>query len=273
MDEKLLNEDMEKMQPYLLKWHREYSVMLLTSPYNTLQYVVEMEGFAPAKDMLCQGYLYSISEAFRELVKTHYYAQAAYKIEAELREEGDTAWSNYWKFEVKNYYFRTVIPRIISLLDYLAVMINELSGCELVKEDGKVYFDPFKSLLRKRKQKAGWLSFEEIVELNRILSPIYKDISREERKILKHYRNTATHRYFVGIDELTVSFQRRELSKQEQQMYGIQKTHSYGMRGRPEYSFDELNITAEKLLNNLDSMLSRLMQIDMMQRSVKRIDE
>lgn len=273
MDEKLLDEDLEKMQPYLLKWHREYHVMLLTSPFKTLQYEVEMDGFAPVKDMLCQSYLYSISEAFHELVKTHYYAQAAYKIETELSEKGETDWSNYWKFEVKNYYFRTVIPRIISLLDYVAVMINELSRCELVKEEGKVYFNPFKSLLRKRNQKAGWLSFKEIEELNRILSHAYKGIQQEDRKILRHYRNTATHRYFVGIDELSVPFQRRKLSKQEQQMIDTQQKYSYGMRGKPEYSYDELNGTAEKLLNNLDDMLYQLMEMNMMQSAVKRIEE
>ena len=273
MDEKLLDEDLEKMQPYLMKWHREYSVMLLTSPYETLKYEVTMEGFASVKDMLCQSYLYSISEAFRELVKTYYYAQAAYTVEKELRKKGDTNWSNHWKYEVKNYHFRTVIPRIISLLDYVAVMVNELSRCELVKEEGKVYFNPFKALLRKRKQKAGWLSFEEIKELNRILSHAYKGIQQEDRKILRHYRNTATHRYFVGIDELSVPFQRRKLSKQEQQMFDAQQKYSYGMRGKPEYSYDELNGTAEKLLNNLDVMLSLLIGMDMMQSAVKRIEE
>ena len=77
----------------------------------------------------------------------------------------------------------------------------------------------------------------------------------------------------MGIDELTVSFQRRELSKNEQQMYGTQQTYSYGMHGRPEYSFNELNITAEKLLNNLDFMLSKLMQMDIMQGAVKTREE
>lgn len=273
MDEKLLDQDLEKMQPYLMKWHREYSVMLLTSPYETLKYEVTMEGFAPVKDMLCQSYLYSISEAFRELVKTYYYAQTAYKIEKELREKGETNWSNHWKFEVKNYYFRTVIPRIISLFDYVAVMINELSRCEIVKEEGKVYFNPFKSLLRKCNKKAGWLSFEEIKELNRILSHAYKGIQQEDRKILRHYRNTSTHRYFVGIDELTVPFQRRELSEQEQEFLQTKQKYSYGMRGKPEYSYDELNGTAEKLLNNLDDMLYRLIKMKMMQSAVKRIEE
>ncbi|GEN85219.1 hypothetical protein SLU01_35310 [Sporosarcina luteola] len=273
MDDPLLDEHMEKMKPYLMKWHREHSVMLLTSPYITLHYEVVMEGFAPPKDMLCQSYLYSITEAFRELVRTHYYAQAAYQIEIELREKGDVGWSNYWKFEVKNYYFRMVIPRIISLLDYVAVMINELSGCELVKDEWKVYFNPLKSLLRKQKQEVGWLSLKEIEELNLILSPIYKDISREDRKILNRYRNTATHRYFVGIDELTVSFQRRKLSEIDQRMLNTQQTHSYGMRGRPEYTFDELNTTAEKLLSNLDGVLSKLMQMHMMKRSVKQMEE
>ena len=273
MDEQLLNEDMKKMQPYLLKWHKEYSVMLLTSKFKTLQYEIAMEGLAPVKEMLCQGYLYSISEAFRELVKTHYYAQAAYKIEAELRGEGDIGWSNYWKFEVKNYYFRTVIPRIISLLDYVAVMINELSQRELVSNVRRVDYRTIMLALESRVEKAGWLSYEEIIEVAGILSIAYANTIQEDIRLLKDYRDIATHRYFVGIDELTVSFQRRELSKNEQQMYGTQQTYSYGMHGRPEYSFNELNITAEKLLNNLDVMLSKLMQMDIMQGSVKLREE
>lgn len=273
MDEKLLDKHMEKLKPYLMKWHREHSVMLLTSPYRTLHYEVEMSGFAHIKVMLCQSYSYSIIEAFRELVRSHYYAQSAYKIESELREKGDTGWSNYWKFEVKNYYFRTIIPRIISLLDYVAVMINELSGCELVKEEEKVYFNPFRSLIRKHKQKAGWLSLEEIKELNTIFSPIYKDISQGDRKIIRSYRNTTTHRYFVGIDELSVPFQKRELSAQERQMFETTQKYSYSMRAKPEYSYEELNSTAEKLLGNLDAMLSRLLQMDMMKGSVKKREE
>lgn len=273
MDERLLDEHLEQMQPYLMKWHREYSIMLLTSPYETLKYEVTMEGFAPVKDMLCQSYLYSISEAFRELVKTYYYAQAAYEIEKELREKGETGWSNHWKFEVKNYHFRTVIPRIISLLDYVAVMINELSRRELNSNVRGVYFKSLKPTLASRKEKAGWLSYEEIGELYEILSVVYNDINQEEKVILKEYRDIATHRYFVGIDELSVPFQRRKLSEQEQQMLDTKQEYSYGMRGKPEYSYAELNGTAEKLLNNLDDMLSQLMEMEMMQCAVKRIEE
>jgi hypothetical protein len=147
---------------------------------GTIQYEVELEGFARVKDMLCQSYIYSISEAFRELVKTYYYAQAAYKIETELRENGENGWSNYWKFEVKNYHFRTVIPRIISLLDYVAVMINELSKRELISNVKGVYFKKLRSVLIHHEKKAGWLS------------------SEEEKDILKDYRDIATHRYLVG---------------------------------------------------------------------------
>lgn len=272
MDEKLLNEDLEKMQPYLLKWFREYSVMLLNSPLKTLKYEVSMDGFAPVKDMLSQSHLYSIFEAFRELVKTHYYSQAACTIEKELREEGEIEWSNYWKYEVKNYYFRSIIPRIVSLLDYVAMMINELSQRELNSNVGSVYFNTLKSSLTARKEKAGWLSYEEIKEIDMILSHAYLEITQEEKAILRLFRNTSTHRYFVGIDELTVPFQRRELSKQERELLQTQRKYSYGLRGKPEYSFDELNGTVEKLLDNIDDMLTRLVEMDMMQNLVQRIE-
>lgn len=270
MDEKLLDEDLEKMQPYLAKWYKDHCKMSLTSPYKTLQYEVIMEGFAPLEDMLCQSYFYSILEAFRELVKTYYYAQAAHKIEIELKEKDEKNWSNYWKFEVKNYHFRTVIPRIIALLDYVAVMINELSRREIIKEERKVYFDRFKSLLRNRKTRAGWLSFEEIKELNRILSPIYQSISQEDRRMLKYYRNTTTHRYFVGIDELSVPLKRRDLSKTEQRKFDTEKTYVYRMHTRPEYTFDILNTLAQKMLNNLDEMLFGLIQMDIMKNSLNK---
>lgn len=272
MDEKLLNEDLEKMQPYLLKWVREYSVMMLTSPFKTLEYEVSMDGFAPVKDMLSQSHLYSILEGFRELVKTHYYSEAAYKIEKELREEGEIEWSNYWKYEVKNYYFRSIIPRIVSLFDYVAMMINELSQRELISNVRSVYFNTLASSLANCKEKSGWLTYEEIKELDTILSYAYLEITQEEKDILKLFRDTSTHRYFVGIDELTVQFQRKELSKQEREILQTQQKYSYGFRGKPEYSFDELNFTAEKLLNNIDEILSRLMEMDMMQNSVQRIE-
>lgn len=144
-------------------------------------------------------------------------------------------------------------------------MINELSQFKLVKEEKNVYFNSFKSLLKKYNQKAGWLSCEEIEELKGILSHAYNGIRQEDRKILRHYRNAATHRYFVGIDELSVPFQRRKLSKQEQRMFGTDQNYSYRMRGKPDYSYDELNVTVEKMLNNLDVMLSQLIEMDMMQ--------
>lgn len=277
MDEKLLDEHLEKMQPYLLEWFRKYNVMILTSPFKTLEYEVVIDGFAPGtpvKDMLCQSHLYSISEAFKELVKTYYYSLAAYTIEKELREEGEIEWSNYWKYEVKNYYFRNIIPRIISLLDYVAMMINELSQRKLIPNVKGVYFnDHFMSILATRKEKAGWLTYEDIKELNKILSHVYRDIDEEEKDILKHYRNTTTHRYFIGIDELTVPIQRREITKQEQELYQIRNNYSYRVTGKPEYTFEELRGTVEKQMNNLDFMLTQLVEMDFLQNAVKRMGQ
>lgn len=274
MGDKLLDEHLEKMQPYLIKWFREFNVMMLDSPFKTLEYEVLMDGFAPVKDMLCQSHLYSISEAFKELVKTYYYSQSAYAIEKELREEGEIGWSNYWKYEVKNYYFRSIIPRFISLLDYVAVMINELSQRKLIPNIKRVYFnDHFKSILATRREKAGWLTYEEIRELDKILSHIYKDIGEEEKDILKLYRDTTTHRYFVGIDELTVPIQRKKITKQEQELYHIRNDSSYSVTGKPEYTFEKLKDTVEKQMNNLDFMLSQLMEMDFLQNAVKRTDQ
>lgn len=273
MDEKLLEEEMDFLQPYLLKWHREYIAMMLSSSYKTLKYEIKDEILAPSNDMLCQSYLNSISEAFRELVRTYFYSEAAYIIESDLKVKDKIGRSNYWKYEVKNYYFRTVIPRIISLLDYVAVMINELSQCKIEKDDKKVYFHSFRSKLKKRKEKAGWLTLDVIEELDDILLCVDKDIRQEDMKILKHFRDTTTHRYFVGIDELTVPFQRRKLSKQDEDRLGTHYNQVYGMSGRPEYTFDELKNTALKLIKNLDDMLSKLMQMDMMRNSVQKRDE
>ncbi|TMN21857.1 hypothetical protein [Lentibacillus cibarius] len=271
MDKRLLEEHLEEMQPYLLKWFREYNVMLLTSPFKTLEYEVFMDGFAPAKDMLCQSYLYSISEAFKELVKTYYYSLSAYAIEKKLREEGEIGWSNYWKYEVKNYYFRSIIPRFISLLDYVAVMVNELSQRKLISNIRRVYFNGIKSVLEIRKEGAGWLTYEDIKELSKILSYAYRDINEEEKDVLKLYRNTTTHRYFVGIDELTVPIQRRKITEQEQELYKIRDNYSYRVTGKPDYTFEKLNETIEKLMNNLDFMISQLMEMDFMQNVVTRI--
>lgn len=58
-----------------------------------------------------------------------------------------------------------------------------------------------------------------------------------------------------------------------EQILNTKSTHSYKMRGRPEYTFDKLDVIAKKLLSNLDEMLSGIMQMDMMKKSVKRTEE
>src|SRR5699024_5051188 len=126
-----------------------------------------------------------------------------------------------------------------------------------------------KSTLNTYKEQAGWLSYEEIKDLYEILSCAYKDIYPEEHEVLKTYRNTATHRYFVGIDELTVPIKRRKRTKQEQQVLQSHDKYSYRVTGRPEYSFEELNEIINKLLNNFDLMLSQLIEMDLMQDAIK----
>lgn len=143
-----------------------------------------------------------------------------------------------------------------------------MSQRKLISNIKRVYFNAqFKSILASRKEKAGWLTYEDIKELDKILSLAYTDIGEEEKNILELYRNTTTHRYFVGIDELTVPIQIREITKQEQGLYQIRANYSYMVTGKREYTFDKLKGTIEKLMNNLDIMLYQLMEMDFIKMS------
>ena len=132
MDYSLLDEHLEKMQPYFKKWIREYNIMLLDSSLESSKYEVSIDATFNPKDAICQQYMYSIDNAFRELVRTYCYSTSAHLIEKELRDKEEIPWSNYWKYEIKNYYFRSIIPRYLSILDYIAVMINEISNQKLI---------------------------------------------------------------------------------------------------------------------------------------------
>lgn len=271
MDYSLLDEHLEAMQPYLIKWFREYNIMLLNSGLKTNKYEVLIDVGLHVKNILCQGHMYSIYNAFQELIRTYYYSMSAYLIEKELRSKGEIGWSNYWKYEVKNYYFRSVIPRFFSILDYIAVMINELSGQKLVKNIRQVYFEKIKSLLLKDggKDNIGWLTKQDIKEINKILKYVYADITDEEKEILRPFRDKSTHRYLVGIDELTVPIRRKKLTGKEIKLFRAKDDYAYSVKGKPEFGFNELAIIIEKIIDNLDLVVSKLMELDIMKDVVK----
>lgn len=254
MDYSLLDKHLEEMQPYLIKWFREYNLMLLNSDLKTNKYEILIDVGLHVKNMLCQWHMYSI-----------------YLIEKELRSKGEIGWSNYWKYEVKNYYFRSVIPRFFSILDYIAVMTSELSGQKLAKNIRQVYFEKIKSFLLKDggKDNIGWLTKQDIKEVNKILKYVYADITDEEKEILRPFRDKLTHRYLVGIDELTVPIHRRKLTGEEIKLFGAKDDYAYSVKGKPEFEFNELAIIIEKLIDNLDLVVSKLMELDIMKDVVK----
>ena len=189
MDYSLLDEHLEKMEPYFKKWIREYRIMMLNSSLESAKYEVSIDATFNPKDAICQQYMYSIYNAFRELVKTYYISISAYSIEKELRDKEErnkeeTHWSNYWKFEIKNYHFRSLIPRYFSILDYIAVMINEISNQKLISNIGKVDFRRMKAKLLtvKDKEKIGWLTGQDIRQISEILEYVYTDITNEEKE-------------------------------------------------------------------------------------------
>lgn len=266
MDYSLLDEHLEKMQPYFKKWIREYNIMLLDSSLKSTKYEVSIDATFNPKDAICQQYMYSIYNAYRELIRTYCYSTAACLIEKELRDKGEIAWSNYWKYEIKNYYFRSIIPRCFSILDYIAVMTNEISKQSLISNIRNVNFQSIKEKLLtvEDKDNLGWLTGKDIKEINEILEYVYVDVTDEEKKILRPYRNKETHRYLVGIDEMTVSTHRRKLPEEEKELYGVKGDYSYSFKGKPEFEFAILNAIVEKLINNLDLVISKLLELDIM---------
>ncbi|SQB34163.1 hypothetical protein [Clostridium cochlearium] len=266
MDYSLLDEHLEKMEPYFKKWIREYNIMLLDSSLESAKYEVSIDATFNPKDAICQQYMYSIYNAFRELVRTYCYSTSAYSIEKELRDKEEIAWSNYWKYEIKNYYFRSIIPRYFSILDYIAVMINEISKQKLIPNirivDFKKMMDKLVSL--KDMESVGWLTEKDIKEIKEIFNDIQSSITSEERKILRDYRNKETHRYLIGIDEITVSTHKRRLTKKEKELYKLKGDYAYSFKGKPEIEFSKLNTIVEKLINNLDLVISKLLELDIM---------
>lgn len=268
----LLYKHLEEMQPYVIKWFEKYHIMLFESDFEIHKYEVLIDGYKlNPKNMLCAGHIYSIYNAFQELIKSYYYSISAYLIEKELKNKGNIGWSNYWKYEVKNYYFRSLIPRFFSILDYIAVMINELCMQQLIKNEGQVYFTKLKKRLIKNEDKGniGWLTNKDIKEINEILDYVYVDLDSEEKKILRSYRNKATHRYLVGIDELTVCIHREKLTEEEIKLLGAKGGYKYSVHGKPKCKFDKMIIVIEKLINNLDLVVSRLMKLKIMEDVVK----
>ena len=267
MDYSLLDKHLEEMQPYLRKWFREYNIMLLNSSLESAKYEVSVDATFNPKDAICQQYMYSIYNAFHELIKTYCYSMSAYSIEKELRDKGEVSWSNYWKYEIKNYYFRSIIPRYFSILDYIAVMINEISKQSLITSIRNVNFQSIKEKLLtvEDEDKVGWLTGKDIKKINEILEYVYVNITDEEKEILRPYRNKEMHRYLVGIDEITVSTHRRKLPKEEKKLFDAKGDYVYSFKGKPEFRFTKLNTIVEKLIINLDVVICRLLKLDIME--------
>ncbi|MBY6876252.1 hypothetical protein [Clostridium botulinum] len=270
MDYKLLDEHLEFIQPYLIKWFREYNILMLEADYKIYKYEV-LDGFINnPRTLICQGYINSIKNAFKEMIKSYYYSVSANLIEKELLKEGQE-WSGCWKYEIKNYYCRNLIPQFFSILDYIAVMINELSKQQLITKIYLVNFKKIKHELSKyiKNDYVGWLTNNDIRKINTLIQCAYLNITDEEKEVLKPYRNKAIHRYLIGIDEILVNTHRKELTNKDKKMFQVNQGHKYSVKFKPEYNFNQLIIIIEKLINNLDLMISELMRLDIMKEVIK----
>lgn len=266
MDYSLLDKHLQKMEPYFKKWIREYNIMLLDSDLKNIKNQVSIDATLYPKDAICQQHMYSINNAFYELVRTYYYSMSAYSIEKELKNKEEIVWSNYWKYEIKNYYFRSIIPRYFSILDYIAVMINEISKQKLISNIRRVDFKRMMDKLVNFKgtESVGWLTEKDMKEIIEILNDIKSSITSEERKVLRDYRNKETHRYLIGIDEMTVSTYKRALTKEEKKLYETKDDYVYTFEGKPKVKFSQLKPIIEKLIYNLDSSIDKLLQLEIM---------
>lgn len=276
MGHSLLDEQLQEMQPYLIKWFKQYNVMMVDSRYKANKYEVITDNISfDSLFLTCQGYMYSIHSAFKELLKSYYYSVSADLIEKELRKKNEIGWSNYWKYEIKHYYFRNVISNYFSILDYIAVMVNELAQQQLIKDVRAVTFNKINTVLSnlKNQDNVGWMCAKDIKNIKTILPLAYTDITHAEKKILKPYRNRLTHRYLVGIDEMTVFTHREKVTEEDKDLYGRKDKFKYKVKANPEFTYDELKAIAEKLINNLDIMLYELTNLKIIryQSIIKKI--
>ena len=65
---------------------------------------------------------------------------------------------------------------------------------------------------------------------------------------MRDYRNKETHRYLIGIDEITVFLLiKKEINKKREKNYiKLKGDYAYSFKGKPEIEFSKLNTIVEK---------------------------
>lgn len=82
--------------------------------------------------------------------------------------------------------------------------------------------------------------------------------------MLRGYRNKETHRYLLGIDELTVFTHKRRLSKKEKKLYRAKGDYTYTFEGKPKLKFSRLILIIKKIIYSLDLAIFKLLELDIM---------
>ncbi len=235
------------------------------------------------RDKLTYEYMLSTYHAYDELIYMYTYSIAAEKISVELENDGDEGFSGFWKFNIRNFYFRNFIPRFWSILDYLTFMAYQLSEGELIpktldKEPKYISFVDFEKNFEERlkidsKNNTGFLTLNDRkIILNSFKKP-FKNITPHGKEMLKRYRDIIIHRYLPGIDEMTINSERAG-SKTRSSDYGKLYSISNGIKkhdyyGIPEFKYSTLIEIAKILLVNLTNILNDFAHLEIMSYIIK----
>jgi len=236
------------------------------------------------RDKLSREYIHSIIDAYYELLYMYSYSIASNIISVKFEEKGESNFSLFWKYEVRNFYFRNFIPRFWSLLDYISFFIYQLSSGELVpkikdEEPRRISFKEFEKNLSKILQVnsenyIGWLSIHDRKIIKNIFEKPFNKITQTGKNILKRYRDIITHRYLPGIDEMTISSEKlgtKTRASEQRKLYSIgNDKRIYDYYGYPEFRFSILIKIAKILLVNITDLLNDLGELQALSSIIKK---
>ena len=235
------------------------------------------------RDKLSEEYMRTLYYSYDELIYMYACSLAADKISIELERDGDEGLSGFWKFYIRNFYFRNFIPRFWSILDYLSFMVYQLSAGELIpeiinKEPRQVsYIDFEKNFNEKLKidfeNDIGWLSSNDRKFILSSFKKPFKNITPYGKELIKRYRDIITHRYLPGIDEMTISSEivgSKTRTSEYGKLYSIgYDKKKYDYYGVPEFKFSTLIKIAKILLVNLTEILNDFASLEVMSSIIK----
>ncbi len=219
------------------------------------------------------GYVTSIIVSIRDMIQLYFFASAINRI-LDSVEDQDT--QNNLKYTWRNNLIKRVIPDYYTILDYIAFMMNELTGEKLIEpKNGSARDVSFKNFRKEFDKQLingtinGIFSTNDLTKITKILFLSSQNIS----DVIERFRNTITHRYMPGIDFMSVSIfdtntkiTAKSINEMMHSSISIETNSGRKQRKlamRPEFSFQELSEASNTLLNNLKLIFIEILGMEL----------